>query len=473
MNFSVAFHTLGCKLNQLETESIARAFAEEGFRVVGWQEPADIYVVNTCTVTSKAEQKARREIRKALRERPHACLIATGCYAQLDPASIAAIADELEPALGRIEAGRLAVVSLDLKAALLDLPAHLAASACTSADLPRAIAAWSAGEGASPSAAAADRFRFDADDFSFHSRASLKIQDGCDASCAYCRVRLARGRSVSLASGEALSRLRRLEAAGYAEAVLTGINLNRYRDGDLRFSGLLRYLLDGTERIALRISSTEPEGVDDEFAEVASHPRVRPHFHLSVQSLSDPVLARMRRGYRAADVLRAADLLRGAKKDPFLACDMIAGFPGETDADFSATLDLCRRIGFAWIHAFTFSPRPGTEAASMDGKVPERVAVERTAALNALAKEGKAAYAARQAGSEVEAVVETVPGNRSRGCVALSGNYLKLAVGNAPSELRPGDALRCRVRDGIDPDGWPLSEIDAEAEFLEILRKKS
>jgi threonylcarbamoyladenosine tRNA methylthiotransferase MtaB len=158
---------------------------------------------------------------------------------------------------------------------------------------------------------------------------------------------------VSLPSEDVLSRLRDLESKGYAEAVLTGINLSRYADSSgTDFPRLLRTLLEGTERIAIRISSTEPDAVNEAFAESVSHPRVRPHFHLSVQSGSDDVLRRMRRRYLSSQVFRAADLLRRAKGDAFLACDIIAGFPGETDADFERSYGLCRDIGIAWIHAF-------------------------------------------------------------------------------------------------------------------------
>jgi threonylcarbamoyladenosine tRNA methylthiotransferase MtaB len=290
---------------------------------------------------------------------------------------------------------RIVVVSGDLKSALMDLPAFISDSACAPSSLGGVLAAWSSGQGK----ASADPFRFDANDFSFHSRASLKIQDGCDNSCSYCRVRLARGKSVSLSADEIARRLVELEKRGYSEAVLTGINVSRYMDSSgIDFPELLRMLLSETGRISLRISSTEPDGVNERFAEIVSHERVRPHFHLSVQSGSDSVLRRMRRRYASAHVSRAAALLREAKGDPFLACDIIAGFPGETDADFQATYDLCRRIGFAWIHAFPFSPRPGTEAASLVPKVPERTTSGRVERLTLLAKDGRLGYLRRWIG---------------------------------------------------------------------------
>lgn len=469
-SFRVSFHTLGCKLNQLETESIAAAFAAEGFVIAPWGKAADIYIVNTCTVTSMAEQKARREIRKVLRDRPSACVVATGCYAQLDPEAIAAVADEINGAFAESGSAapfgrrRIAVVSGDLKAALLDLPAYIRDSACSSAELPEILASWiderRDGE--------ADPFRFDPSDFAFHSRASLKIQDGCDNSCAYCRVRIARGRSVSLAVPEILARLRSLEEKGYAEAVLTGINVSRYRDeSGIDFPALLDLLIAGTERIALRISSTEPDCVDERFARSVASPRVRPHFHLSVQSGSDAVLKRMRRRYGRDKVLRAAEMLRAAKDDPFIACDIIAGFPGESDTDFEKTVELCDEIGFAWIHAFSYSPRPGTEAASFKDRVPERIAGNRVERLTNSAREGREKYIERWKGRTVSAIVEAgKSGARDGDFPALSENYLKLSVrGEVSGPIpAPGSSILCRIG-GMSN----IHEEEVSAEFLEIL----
>lgn len=459
---TISFHTLGCKLNQLETESIAQNFAAEGFSVVPWGSAADIYVLNTCTVTSMAEQKARREIRKVLRDRPHACVLATGCYAQLDPEALRTTAD-------LADRSRVIVVSGDLKSALLDLPAVVADASCASAELPELLRSWARdrGGGAGAQAGAVDPFRFDANDFSFHSRAFLKIQDGCDNVCAFCRVRLARGRGVSLSAGEILRRLLELESRGYAEAVLTGVNVSRYKDADgVDFPSLIEFLLRGSSRIALRISSTEPDGVNERFAAAVADPRVRPHFHLSVQSGSDAILRSMRRRYASAQVDRAAALLRSAKGDPFLACDIIAGFPGETEADFGATVDLCRRIGFAWIHAFPFSPRPGTEAAGLPGRVPEREAVRRVDDLMELSRSGRTQFAERQIGSTVSAVVETSRSG-AESITALSENYLRLSAAAAPGFPVPpsGSALRCRIVAALPDSDFA----DAEAEVLEIL----
>ncbi|MDR0554117.1 MAG: tRNA (N(6)-L-threonylcarbamoyladenosine(37)-C(2))-methylthiotransferase MtaB [Treponema sp.] len=460
--FSIAIQTLGCKLNQLESEAVASAFRTEGFEVLPWGEAAvntaavntavkteaDILVVNTCTVTSRAERKARRLIRLALRKRPYACVLVTGCYAQLDGPALEALGQDV---CGTSFSDRFFVLRGDLKSALLDLPRFLRtagdAAAPAGEELPALLRRWTADRQMPPPE---DRFRFAADAFSFHSRSFLKIQDGCDHACAYCRVPLARGPSMSLAAEIVLARLRALEERGFAEAVLTGVNIGQYRgqyrDGALDLAGLLRLLLEGTDAIAIRLSSLEPDGVSASLLDVLGAERIRPHFHLSVQSGSPRILEKMRRPYGPDDIERIAEQLRSVKEDPFLACDMIAGFPGESPVDFELSRELCRRLGFAWIHAFPYSRRPGTEAAAFTGEISEAEASSRVNTLLALARRNRKDYAARWLGKTVEAIIET-GGSRPEYTAAVSGNYLKLLVSRPLGvELPPpGRALRCRL----------------------------
>jgi threonylcarbamoyladenosine tRNA methylthiotransferase MtaB len=309
-----------------------------------------------------------------------------------------------------------------------------------------------------------DPFRFNVKDFSFHSRPFLKIQDGCDHACSYCRVSLARGPSVSLDAETLLSRLAALEAAGHGEAVLTGVNLNQYRSKALDLPALLEYLLAHTHTIALRLSSLEPEGMTEPFLRVLAHRRIRPHFHLSVQSGSPLILEKMRRTYSPEAVETAVRRLRSLRDDPFFACDIITGFPGETPGEFAKTYELCRRIDFAWIHAFPYSKRPGTEAFSFKGPVPEREAVRRVEALISLARQGRAAYIRRWAGKTVEAIVEGSAANGSGRISALSENYLKLMLPGSPP-VPPGTVLRCRIQGAADAMEIPESQYDAIAKI--------
>ncbi|MDR0452117.1 MAG: tRNA (N(6)-L-threonylcarbamoyladenosine(37)-C(2))-methylthiotransferase MtaB [Treponema sp.] len=432
LSFSV--ETIGCKLNQAESEAIADAFNKAGFSLVPCGQAADILVVNTCTVTSRAEQKARRVIRRALRENPLCRVIVTGCYAQLDAEAIAALETDLPEASGG--ARRLFVVPGDLKPELLKLPGNFS---------PGGISAWP-GETQTPGNRKADPFAYDAGGFSFHSRAFLKIQDGCDHACAYCRVSLARGKSVSLDSKTVLNRLKELERRGYGEAVLTGVNIGQYRAGageDL--AGLLAYLLENTGSIALRLSSLEGEGITEEFLDVIKSGRIRPHFHLSIQSGSRTVLERMGRRYAPEEIERNIAALRERKEDPFLACDIIAGFPGETRAEFEETRLLCERADFAWIHAFPYSKRPGTAAAAFRNPVSERETAARVECLGALAASSRAGYVRRWIGRTVEAIGEKQERAAPGFSAAVSENYLRLLVPCNGAPPPAGKPFFCRI----------------------------
>jgi threonylcarbamoyladenosine tRNA methylthiotransferase MtaB len=302
--------------------------------------------------------------------------------------------------------------------------------------------------------AGGDPFAFNAGDFSFHSRSSLKIQDGCDRACSYCRVTLARGKSVSLDAGMALERLRELEDRGYGEAILTGVNISQYRDAGGQGAGkprelpeLLDFLLRGASRIALRLSSLDPGSISPELLAILKNPRIRPHFHLSVQSGSGEILRRMRRWYVPEDIAAAVQGLRSCREDPFIACDIIAGFPGETDAEFQRTRELCSRLDFAWIHAFPYSRRPGTEAATLKPPVSERDAVSRVEVLLDLARRGREHYVRRWLGKQVEALTEAPSETDGPYTQAVSENYLKLAIPTQDKAggLLPGMRLRCRI----------------------------
>ncbi|MBN2875399.1 MAG: tRNA (N(6)-L-threonylcarbamoyladenosine(37)-C(2))-methylthiotransferase MtaB [Spirochaetales bacterium] len=452
MGLRVAFRTFGCKLNQAETDSVAASFASAGATIVEMRDGADLVVFNTCTVTTKAEQKARREIRLALRLNPEAVSVITGCYAQLDPEAVAAVAP------------RTVIIPGSRKDSLQAMAPELVAARLEGLDLlseTRRLTAIAAGR-------VPDPFAFVPGDARFHSRVQLKVQDGCDNRCAYCRVCLARGRSVSLAPDEALSRAAALEAAGVAEIVLTGVNLSQYRSGGLDFPGLLLRLVGGTSRVAFRVSSYEPDRVDDAFIHAFALPRVRPHLHLSVQSGSDRVLRAMGRHYDRAQVQRAVEAARAVRGDPFIGVDVILGFPGESDDDFGDTMDLLERVKPAWVHAFTFSPRPGTRAFAMKPRVPERVAVERAAIVQALAVRGKSAFAALRAGTELEAVAES-PHDSDGGSslLATSADYLRLEVRGVPPGYR--GAFLCRVDAAETIVGRLAAPADLYAEFIRII----
>jgi threonylcarbamoyladenosine tRNA methylthiotransferase MtaB len=401
----IAFHTFGCKLNQYETEALASSVRGQGFTVVPANQDAEAYVVNTCTVTTRADHKARALIRALARSHPHAVLLVTGCSAQLEARTLAGLADNV------------VVIPQDQKGALRDLTAILAR--VRAGETGRIISGTSR----------MDPFALAAGTHSFHTRAYLKVQDGCDALCSYCRVPLARGPSVSLPPGDALRRAMELEDGGYREIVITGVNISAYRSGDLTLAGLLEMLLKSTRRARFRLSSLEPESVAESLAAVLAHPRICPHFHIPVQSGADSVLRRMKRPYSAAEVAVAVARVRAARHAPFLAADIIVGFPGETAEDFAATRGLVEALGFSSLHVFPFSPRPGTAAVTLRPAVPEHVRFQRTKELMAHSRRSTEAYARSWIGSEVEVLVEEWEAGRFLG---VTGNYLKVSVDGSP-----------------------------------------
>jgi len=419
----VGFHTFGCKLNQFETEALASSFKTQGFAVVPFEQEADAYVVNTCTVTCRADHKARALIRSLARSRPNALLIVTGCSAELNAGALSSLGENV------------LVIPQSQKASLLDLPAILSPAGDVQGDL-RIL-------GCRPTTVPRDIFALTASAHTFRTRAYLKVQDGCDARCSYCRVPLARGPSVSLGPAEAVRRSVELEELGYREVVITGVNIASYSSEGIVLRSLLRLLLEATQRIRFRLSSLEPECITEALGEVISHQRICPHFHIPVQSGSDSVLGRMRRRCLSGRIHEAVALLRGSKVDPFIAADIITGFPGETEAEFAETRGLVEELSFAALHVFPFSPRAGTAAASLRPAVPERTRHQRARELRAMGSQSSSSYARSWVGRDVEVLLEGGEGTRAWG---VSGNYLKVDVRGVPAaEEAEGMIARARI----------------------------
>ena len=424
---TVHFETLGCKLNQIESEAAAKAFSDCGFAVdvspctaaSSQNKSVFLCIINTCTVTAKAEQKARRLIRLLLEKYPLAAVLVTGCYAEVEPEEILAINS------------RIAVLKGTQKEYLSKIPSIIADEADVSPTDSEQFAGYLRNLVKEIPAVELKKASFSlaTDTFLSHSRASIKIQDGCSSSCTYCRIHIARGKSVSLPASEVLKRVMSLEKAGQSEVVITGVNLSQYFSNEngvvMRFPELLKFLLDSTEKIAFRISSLYPDIVTDDFCAILSSDRIRPHFHLSVQSGSDKILKSMKRPYSAQDVIEASRKLRAIKPDCFLAADIITGFPGETDEDFSLSMELSRECGFSWVHVFPFSARPGTEAFKMRPQVPQSISGERARKLTALAIEQKKLFLEKMVGKEFRAIIEK---RRIHEVRAVSENFVHLRI---------------------------------------------
>ena len=413
MNKKIHIETLGCRLNQIESESVAAFFSDDGFTVAMKsitskdKEDSDcvLCVVNTCTVTAKAEQKARRIIRLLLKKYPSSIVVVTGCYAQVNKEEISAIDERVVVLPGRVKS-RLADVPSIVSSVLIEsennveliqkkIKEHLESKV-----LFKPVTDTSE-----------NPFKLATDTFLHHSRSSIKIQDGCNCRCSYCEICIARGKSVSLEVSEVLKQVEKLIAAGQKEIVITTVNIAQYKseyEGKIvDIAGLLEILLNKTKGVSFRFSSLYPQIVDERLCELIKDERVRPHFHLSVQSGSDEVLLKMNRPYKAQAVIDACNRLKAAKKNPYLACDIIAGFPGERDEDFKATMNLIKECGFTWVHAFPFSPRPNTTAFTMKPKVPEFVTGKRVEELLEYSFESKINYINSLKGTVHKAIVET------------------------------------------------------------------
>ncbi len=408
----IRIETLGCRLNQIESESAAKFFIDKGFSVTmksmtsSQEEDSNIilFILNTCAVTQKAEQKSRRIIRLALKKFPNACVLITGCYAQLSPAEIKKI-DKRICVIGGQMKSRIALIP-DL------LKDYLTEKKWSGLDFAQIINKEITNTPQVKSGFPEESFKFSTSFFISHSRASLKIQDGCNSNCSYCTIHKARGHSVSIPVETAIERVIDLEKAGQEEVVITTVNIGQYKSSykgqTVNFTKLLKILLESSQSIKFRISSLYPEVVDDEFCEVIKDARVCPHFHISVQSGSDKILRLMNRAYMSNTVIEACDKLRKAKTNPFLACDIITGFPGESDQDFEETMALAKRCDFAWIHAFPFSERPGTPAVTFKNKVPQSISGERVKELMTFAVDSKVRYINQFVGKELNAIFETV-----------------------------------------------------------------
>ncbi|MBR4090195.1 MAG: tRNA (N(6)-L-threonylcarbamoyladenosine(37)-C(2))-methylthiotransferase MtaB [Mogibacterium sp.] len=451
----VAFHTLGCKVNHYETEAIKEAFVSRGAEVVGEEEYADVYIINTCTVTNIADRKSRQFIRRVKRVNPDAIVAVTGCYAQVAAEEVAEM-PEVDLVVGNGRKSEICgLVMRKLQEAREEaLPAEehdsvsCPAEACAElkpADilvLPRSALTdyedmgqvTSAGEGM--------------------IRAYLKIQDGCDRFCSYCLIPYARGPVRSRPKDEIIEELRGMLGNGFREIVLTGINTALYgtEDGaDCSLSELLTAIDDMEcpegEDFRIRLSSLEPTVVDkDNVEEIIRHRRLCQHLHLSVQSGSSSVLRSMNRHYSREEYL---DIVRAIRDyDPLfgITTDIIVGFPGETQEDFNDSLDIVRQTGFGRTHVFRYSPRRGTAGAAMKDAVPESVKKERAAVLESLGSETAEAFIRANRGSAHRVLIEESVDEYATG---YTGNYIKVYIHDSEGRLKAGEFVDAVTEDAF------------------------
>ena len=420
---SVAFYTLGCKLNFSETSAIGRQFEEKGFEKRPFEAGADLYIINTCSVTDHADRKCRKVVQQALRHNPDAFVAIVGCYAQLKPQEIASIPG-VSAVLGAAEKFQLVDIRTDFKKPAAGQPGAVHASPISAAT--EFVAAHSFGD---------------------RTRTFLKVQDGCDYSCSFCTIPLARGGSRSGSVASVVVRATALAETGVKEIVLTGVNLGDFglqgpeRERREDFTQLVKALDEVAGIRRFRISSCEPNLLtDDILATVAASERFMPHFHLPLQSGSDKILGLMRRRYRRALYAQRVARIKELMPHACIGVDVIVGFPGETEADFLDTYNFLNELPVSYLHVFPYSERPDTLAPTLPGRVQDRVRHERTTQLRSLSEKKKRVFYEQHLGLETEVLFEDdVTDGRMEG---FTPNYIRVVAKYDPLLVGETKALR-------------------------------
>ena len=425
----VAFYTLGCKLNFAETSTIARSFEEDGYTRVDFEDSADIYVINTCSVTENADKQFKQIVRKALKTNPKAFLAAVGCYAQLKPEELASV-DGVDLVLGAKEKFNITQYIDDLTKNNEGI-----VHSCEIAETDFYVGSYSIGD---------------------RTRAFLKVQDGCDYKCTYCTIPMARGISRSDTIENILANAKKISDKGIKEIVLTGVNIGDYGKGEFgnkkhehTFLELVQALdkVEGIER--LRISSIEPNLIKDETIDfIAQSKAFVPHFHIPLQSGSNDILKKMKRRYlRELYVSRVAKI-REVMPDACIGVDVIVGFPGETDEHFLETYHFLNELDISYLHVFTYSERDNTEAVLMDGVVPDAVRAKRSKMLRGLSAKKRNAFYESQLGKEKTVLFES--DNKQGYIHGFTENYVKVKAPWNPALVNTLYKVRLTK---IDTDG--------------------
>ncbi len=425
----VAFYTLGCKLNFSETSTIARNFVNEGFSRVEFEQEADVYVINTCSVTDNADKRFKTIVKSALKQNPEAFLIAVGCYAQLKPEELAAV-DGVDLVLGATE-------KFNVTSYINDLTKNDIGEvySCEIEDADNYVGAYSIGD---------------------RTRAFLKVQDGCDYKCTYCTIPLARGISRSDTLENVMNNAKEISEKGIKEIVLTGVNIGDYGKGEFgnkrhehTFLDLVKALdtVDGIHR--LRISSIEPNLLKDETIDfVANSNTFVPHFHIPLQSGSDTLLKKMKRRYLRKVYTDRVAKIKQTMPNACIGVDVIVGFPGETDELFLETYNYLSELDISYLHVFTYSERANTEAVLMDGVVPKNIRSKRSKMLRGLSVKKRRAFYESQLGNELTVLFE---GENKEGYIhGFTQNYVKVKTPWNPALV---NTLRKVKLTTIDEDG--------------------
>ena len=444
-NRRVAFKTLGCKLNQAETELIATKFLSKGWDLVDFGERADAIVLNSCTVTSNADRKSRSELNRAMRMTgdawPPPLLVLTGCHVDANFRRVEPIGNRGLRDVHFQDDGKILLVGNMDKARI-----------------PGLVDAHFRGRVSDIRAGSAKR--------TTRTRALIKVQDGCDNFCSFCIVPFVRGPGFSRELDDCVGAVKEAVDAGFREMVLTGVNMGRWEQGNQTFADLLDAALACPGDFRLRLGSIEPDGVDDGLMELMTHPKVASHLHLCLQSGSERILRLMGRRYSASEFERMVERIRGQAPEINITTDVIVGFPGETEADFGDTVDFCERLGFGHIHTFPYSLREGTLAASMEGRISEDEKASRAARIRGISEATKRSFRSSLIGSRQRVLVERVSRRSGGEAVAsgLSGSYVPVRFAIPEDGTDAGGVMRNKDACSVSPGAWPVGDSSADGD---------
>lgn len=424
----VAFKTLGCRLNQYETDALVSDFHQAGYQLVDFSEQADVVVVNTCTVTNQSDQKSRNLISQAARHNRGAVVVVTGCMANN-------YKEQLET-----EDRITYVVDNKRKSSILPLvDAHFSGEILHPEQLPQ------------------DNFSYDPVQKSLHTRSAVKIQDGCDNFCTFCIIPTVRGRAVSRPVEQILENIRQTLANGFKEFVITGVNIGRYEYENYRFEDVLEKILELPGDFRVRISSLEPDGFGDRFVELFQHPKLMPHLHLCLQSGSDKTLLRMRRMYDVAQFRKTVNRFRSVYPDFNFTTDIIVGFPGETEEEFQETLAAVREFNFSHVHTFKYSVRKGTRAERLENHVPEKVKNARSLQVRQLSEENRLKFLKTFVGKEQQVLIEKIVQGTAHG---YGESYVPVRFKAAGVEKNTVHAVKIRELKGEGENSYLFGELN-------------
>ena len=399
---TVAFKTLGCRVNLYETDALASRFKAGGYEIVDAGE-ADIFVVNTCTVTNTSDQKCRQAIHQIRRNYPEALLVVTGCMVNHRKEELiqSGIADY--------------VIDNERKSAIFDIVEEH----------------FHKGQ-SDPEGYDRDLFSYQPAYDTFHTRSLIKIHDGCNNFCSYCIIPMVRGRSTSRPAKDIYDNIQSVVDHGFKEVVLTGVNLGRYQDGETDFESLVEHIINIKGDFRVRVSSIEPDQFSDRFLQLFQHEKLAPHMHICLQSGSEDTLRRMHRFYTVGQFREMCQRIKAFRPDFNITTDIIVGFPGETEETFLESCDFAREIGFSHIHTFKYSKRTGTKAAVMPDQVPETEKTRRSEIMRAISLENKLRYFEQLQGRSQKMLVERID---SKGIARGYGeNYVPIQLPGAGLE---------------------------------------